>query len=193
MDTMQRFAPPHDAGFRMVPHVDDLIRTIQSLGEDGGSRHARWLSALLHHRSPDVVSAAEQSLWIIWMQAGLPVTNQLLADAVEMIESEDFATAVALLELAIEEEPTFAELHHQRGLALASLSDSAAAVDAYAEALRLNPHHFAAAVGLGHAHVELSNWRAALAAYEQAIRIHPRLPEIPEAASQLSAALGISA
>ena len=86
-------------------------------------------------------------------------------------------------------EPDYAEAHFQRGLAFATLDRNDEAAEAFREALRLNPYHFAAAASLGHACLELGDLPAAVRYYRQALRLHPRLDDVPVALREVTAAL----
>jgi tetratricopeptide (TPR) repeat protein len=159
------------------------------LGLIGDSRHCCPLVSLLGHNDPQIVAAAEDALWHVWMRAGRPRSNKLLAVAVADIRDQNFEGALRALEEIISEEPDFAEPHHQRGIVLHSLDRLDEAESAYAAALRLNPHHFAAAAALGHVCAQRGDLRGALRGYRGALHIHPQLQEIREIVPKLEAAI----
>ncbi len=159
------------------------------LGLTGSMSCCRHLAGLLGHADQAVAKAAEDALWHIWMQAGSAAARHRLAQAVEHIRAQDYKAAVAVLDALLAAEPTFAEAHHQRAIALCFLEQPEAAAEAYQQVLGLNPHHFAAALGLGHTYVERGDVRRALELYRLALQIHPGLSEIREAVEQIKTAL----
>jgi tetratricopeptide (TPR) repeat protein len=160
------------------------------LGLYGSVRDAPVLALCLQHADAEVAALAEHCLWSIWMQSGTEQGNRTLALAIDYMRDGDNRQAIALLTMLILKEPSFAEAHFQNGLALSSVGRHGEAARAYQQALRLNPHHFAAAAALGHACVELGNLSGALRYYRLALRIYPRLEELPDAVRCLEAALG---
>lgn len=156
------------------------------LGVNGGAGIAEVLATLLHHPDAGVVEIAEYGLWNIWMQRGSPAGNRRLATAVEMIRLRQFNSATGVLQSLVADEPSFAEAHHQLGLAHASLGHWIDAAAAYRDALRLNPQHFDAAAGLGHVCAEQCNPVGALHYYRRAQQIHPRLDGLADAIDTLA-------
>lgn len=171
--------------------VEDVARSaIVCLGLKGSLAHCRALAGMLRHADPGVVQLAENSLWQIWMRAGSPRGNALLARAIDLIRIDRFDEAARLLSDLSAAEPAYAEAHNQRGIALCFLDRFEEAGQAFQEALRLNGQHFAAAVSLGHTHVERGDLRGALEHYQHALQLHPQLEEIPEVVECLEAAAG---
>jgi tetratricopeptide (TPR) repeat protein len=164
-------------------------RAARCLGLTGSMSYCRHLADLLGHADQGVAKAAEDALWHIWMQAGSAAARQRLARAVGHIRAQDYQAAVAALDALLAVEPTFAEAHHQRAIALCFLGQPEAAAEAYQQTLGLNPHHFVAAVGLGHSYVERGDVRRALKLYRLALQLHPGLGEIREAVEQIETAL----
>jgi tetratricopeptide (TPR) repeat protein len=155
------------------------------IGLYGTPREAPLLALCLHHADVGVVRLAEHCLWSLWMQSGTADGNRSLARAIQAMNSGKYAEAVQTLDALLAREPDFAEAHFQCGLALTSAEEPAAAVREYRLALRLNPHHFAAAAALGHALLEQGDLRGALRFYRKALRIHPRLEDLPDAVREL--------
>lgn len=171
--------------------VEEVMHSaIVCLGLKGSLADCRALAGMLRHTDPAVVHLAENSLWQIWMRAGLPRGNALLAQAIDLIRGDRFAEAVHLLNDLSAAEPAYAEAHNQRGIALYFLDRLEEAGQAFQEALRLNRQHFAAALSLGHTHAERGDLRGALEHYRHALRLHPRLEEIPEIVERLEAVTG---
>lgn len=159
------------------------------LGLVGDSTHCPALAALLGHERDDVSSAAEQALWTIWARQGSARARELLQAASRLAEESSLDDALALIERAIGLDPHYAEAHHQRALVLHSIDQAEAATESYRAALRLNPHHFAAAAGLGHLRAAEGDLAGALRWYRTALSLHPRLEELRDMVPQIEAAL----
>jgi tetratricopeptide (TPR) repeat protein len=159
------------------------------IGIYGTPREAPLLALCLHHADTGVVRLAEHCLWSLWMQSGSEDGNRTLARAVQALSSGHYREAVLALDALLAREPGFPEAHFQRGLALSSSDQLKAAIGEYRAALRLNPHHFAAAAALGHALLEQGDPRGALRYYRKALRIHPALEDLPDAVRELELVL----
>ncbi len=169
------------------PAVEAARAAILYLGAVGSMRECPVLALYLQHDDAGLAELAEYSLWSIWMQAGTARSNRRLSEAIGDIKHGQYRLAATRLAELVGQEPSFAEAHFQRGLALALLERFDEAASAYREALRLNPYHFAAAAAWGHASVEEGQLGAALHHYRQALRVHPRLPALPGAVRALEA------
>ncbi len=165
------------------------IAAATCVGFIGSEKHSCYLVPLLGHANASVVHAAESGLWHLWMQAPNDAAGSDLREALERARGGDANRALALLERASQQAPDFAEPHHQRGLLLQELSQLEAARIAYADAVRLNPFHFAAMAAIGHVCVELGEYTRALLYYRKALDIHPNLSDLLEIVPQLESAI----
>lgn len=169
----------------------DAVRAaVLYLGLNGTPAEAPVLATLLHHTDAEVVDLAEYGLWRIWIQGGSPPENRRLAAAISLAHAGQQEAALRALDAMLSEDPRLAEAHFQRGLVLVALGRLVEADGAYRQALKLNPHHFAAAAALGHVCVEQYNPVGALYYYRRALQIHPRLDGIVDAVRSLEQRLG---
>ena len=159
------------------------------LGMTGDMRHCEPLVLALGHASEQVAIAAENALWSLWMRGGSDEACARLHDAVERLRQDAVEAALALLDELICSEESFAEVHHQRAIALHSLERLDEAEVAYRRAVALNPHHFSAIAGLGHICAQRGQCSAALGHYRRALGIHPRMAEIRDIVPELEAAV----
>jgi tetratricopeptide (TPR) repeat protein len=164
-----------------LPAAPVVRAAVVYIGLYGTIRESPLLVLCLQHSDEGVSRLAEQCLWGIWMKSGTERGNRNLAAGMECIRRGDYHAAEAALGALVASEPTFAEAHFQLGVTLSMLDRPAEAAEAYREALRLNPYHFAAASALGHACVELGDTTNALQYYRRALRIHPRLDDVVDA------------
>lgn len=182
--------PPERLVALLASPLTSVVRAAaRCLGLVGSMCHCQPLVALLRHSDEQVVGAAEDALWSIWLRAGSEAANEQLAVAVEHIRNGRLEAALSVLDELWHSAGSFAEVHHQRGLVLHWLERYEQARAAYQRAVELNPCHFAALAGLGHICVEQDDFASALRYYRQALAIHPRLAEIEQIVPQLEAAL----
>jgi len=182
--------PPPRLVELLVSPVPAVVKTAAiCLGLTGSMQDCHQLVSLLGHADEHVASAAEDALWNIWMRAGSERANAALRAAGEPLREGDSETALGRLKELTAEEDSFAEAHHQQAIALHALERYEQAEASYQRALTLNPHHFAAAAGLGHICVQRGDYAGALRYYHRALHIHPRLTEIREIVPQLEAAV----
>jgi tetratricopeptide (TPR) repeat protein len=159
------------------------------LGLTGSMGHCDQLVSLLRHDDEQVVAAAEDALWSIWMRAGTEDATAQLRGAIQRLQEDDAESALRVLHDLITADSSLAEAHHQRAIALHALERYDEAEAAYQTTVALNPSHFAAVAGLGHICVQRGDYAGALRHYRRALKIHPRLAEIREIVPQLEAAI----
>ena len=188
---LQSHCPAEGLVTLLTSRSDDIMRAaIVTLGLKGSLEHCSLLAHLLEHESREIVQLAEDSLWRIWLCSGTNEGNAKLAHAIGLIQAGSFQRAVGVLEGLITEEPEFAEAHNQLGIALCLLERLDEAAGAFGRVLRYNPHHFGAAVSLGHTYAQRGQLRLALHHYRHALTIHPRLENIMETVERLADVVG---
>lgn len=175
----------------LLGHVDpDVARAAAiALGLIGQFADTPHLAEALHHDDYFVVSMAEKALWSVWMRSSTPECSGLLREAIEATQRCDYGAAERLLDRILILDADFAEAVNQRAVMLFLTGRYESSTMACHRALALNPHHFGAAAGLGHNHLQRGQHRAAMAAYRRALRIHPRMEGVRQALRQAREAL----
>jgi tetratricopeptide (TPR) repeat protein len=165
----------------------EIVRAaVIALGVNGTMQNTADLVPLLAGPGDDsLVELVEDTLFSIWMRAGSPNANHLLADAVQFIHEDKFGEADLILRELVLIEPDFAEPHHQRGIVLTLQEHFDIASRAFESALKWNPYHFSAAANLGHALVQREDYVAAIRAYERALGIHPNMRDVAAAVESI--------
>ena len=143
-----------------------------ALGLVGTPAAAPVLAAALHDADFLVRRFAADSLWELWFGAGTAEQNERLRAAAR--EPNPVKARIELDDL-IRDAPAFAEAHNQRAIWFFKRGEFARAVEDCETVLKLNPHHFGAAAGLGQCLLKLNRPRAALRAFRQALAINPDL------------------
>jgi tetratricopeptide (TPR) repeat protein len=142
------------------------------LGLTGTPASVPAAAAALHDADFLVRRFAADSLWELWFRSGTDEQNERLREATR---EPDPIRARAELDDLIREAPSFAEVHNQRAIWFFKRGEFARAIEDCETVLRLNPHHFGAAAGMGQCYLKLNRPRPALRAFRQALAINPDL------------------
>lgn len=173
---------------RLLTFADRRTRRAAALalGLIGTMASNAAVAAALHDHDPLVRRLAADALWELWFRGGTVEQNQRLRRALRHGRKPE---ARQLLDALIREAPQFAEAYNQRAIWYYQNGEYARAVEDCEQVLRLNPHHYAAATGLGQCLLKLGRPRAALHAFRTALSINPDLDHIQEIVVQLEEAL----
>src|SRR5262249_31173888 len=152
--TLQRLLNSTDARTRRA--------AVLALGFVGTIDSNPAVAAMLHDDDPLARRFAVDALWELWFRGGTVEQNQRLRHAAD---DPDPAKARADLDKLIGAAPEYAEAYNQRAIWFFKRGEFARAVDDCNIVLRLNPHHFGAAAGLGQCYLKLGKTRAALRAF----------------------------
>lgn len=125
-------------------------------------------------------------IWATWMESGSATVDLLMQRTLEALEAEDTGTAHELLDRVILLKPDYPEAYHRRaGLFLMEENYPEAFRDLN-EALKLEPRHFGAWLGMGVILESLGGEKEALSSYREALAIYPLMPQARFAADRLA-------
>jgi tetratricopeptide (TPR) repeat protein len=174
---------------RLTAAADTETRTaaVVALGVLGSMSSNGALAARLHDDEPAVRRSAADALWAVWFR-GAADADRLELD--RLVRLPELGEALRGLDALVARAPEFAEAVNQRAIVRFRRGEFAASARDCERVLRLNPHHFGAASGLGQCLVRLDRPRAALEAFRNALRIYPDLDGVSEAVRVLEASLG---
>ncbi len=144
----------------------------RAVGLTGTPASVPATATALHDDDPLVRHFATDAIWELWFRAGTDEQNRRLQEAAG---EPDAAKARTELENLLREAPDYAEVHNQRAIWFFKRGEFTRAVEDCETVLRLNPHHFGAAAGMGQCLLKLNRPRAALRAFRQALEINPHL------------------
>lgn len=174
---------------RLVNHPD--VRTRQAvalaLGLTGTMGCNAALASLLKDEDPLVQRFSHDAMWEVWLRGNSPDASRNLREALQL---PDFSQSLAALDDLIDGSPEYAEAYNQRAILYYRRGEYARSIKDCEEVLRLNPHHFGAAAGIGQCYLRLKRPRSALRAFRLALDLYPGLDTVQEAVQALSAALG---
>ena len=128
-----------------------------------------------------------EALWYAPPETGVGL---LFDRAVAAMNDREPAVALVLLGHLQGLAPSYAEGWVLAGHAHSAVGDSGAAARAYAEAVRLEPRHYAALGRLGDLALEAGDKPGALARYREALLLNPHLSEIRARAESLRDEIG---
>jgi len=173
---------------RLLRSTDARTRraAVLALGLIGTIEVNPAVAAVLHDDDPLVQRFAADALWELWFRGGTADENRRLQ---EVVHERDSDRARAALDELIREAPHFAEAYNQRAISFFKRGEFSRAVEDCETTLRLNPHHFGAAAGLGQCFLKLGKPRAALRAFRTALEINPGLEQLRDTIRSLEEAL----
>lgn len=137
--------------------------------------------------APDAASSAalEARIWRIWAESGSATVDILLERSQAAEATGDLQLARSLLDQAVQILPDYAEAYNRRAVLAFNVDDRAAAIADIEDALRREPRHFGALVGLGTIYESMNQPRAALEAYKMALEIAPFLEQAKQGVARL--------
>ncbi|GGF23243.1 hypothetical protein GCM10011611_31690 [Aliidongia dinghuensis] len=132
------------------------------------------------HRTTSPVEAdrLDRLIWQRWGSAGNRAARRLLGDASKSLAVGDEATALALLDQAILEDPDFPEAWNRRATILFMLGRHDRSIADIERVLVLEPRHYGALAGLGQILLQAEAWGEALLVFEAALAINPHLESV---------------
>ena len=174
-----------------APDADTRQAAVLALGLMGTIKTSPTVASCLHDDDESVRKIATESLWAIWQRGDSTENNQELQRLIRMTAKGDDAVAIlAGFDALLKKAPRFAEAYNQRAIVHFKRGDYAQAIRDCEKAMRLNPHHFGAASGMGQCFMKQKKLRAALRIYRRANRINPNLHNIRETILSLERMLG---
>ena len=136
------------------------------------------LGRLLKDRDRSVRLIAENSLKLLWSREGSEEQRQELHTVMRLVADQRFGEAVNQANILLDEYPFYVEARNQRAIALFAWKQFEASIEDSRVVLELNPYHFGAAIGMGHAFFQLRNKPEALECFHRALAINPNLETI---------------
>lgn len=149
-----------------------------ALGLIGDIRSNAVLGPLLRSRDRKLRLVVDDALRAISAREGTATQRQQLERIVRCNECSNFERSIELASQLIESTGGSSEAYHQRSLAFFQVDAIELSIDDCRQALRLNPYHYSAMVGLGHCHLELGDLLESLFWFRQALDVYPDLEAV---------------
>jgi tetratricopeptide (TPR) repeat protein len=123
--------------------------------------------------SEEEAGQIEEEVWGAWMFSGSPTVDMLMVRAQDAIEGDDLDRARDMYDRAILIKPDYSEAWYRRALLFFNDGKYDEAIADLEGALRGEPRHFGAWIGLGAIFESIERPEAALRAYRKALAVHP--------------------
>ena len=169
----------------MSGRVDVRRSAALALGFLGDQESDAVFSRMLRDEDRTVRMIAENGMRSIWARAGSDANRQMLRTVMRLILAKQYEEAIAKATELIEHAPKFAEAWNQRAIAHFALRQYRFAIEDGTRALKLNRRHYAAAIGVGHAHLFLGNITRTIEFFQLALDINPNLISVRDNLSKL--------
>jgi len=159
-------------------NVVERRAALMALGLTGSFECNRVFAKALADEDRGVRMLAEDSIHEIWARAGNARQQHQLLQVKRWNQGGHFEKAAEFTTEMCHVAPEFAEAWNQLGIAQFFLEQLEESIQSCWRALAVNPFHFEAALGMGHAYLELDEPLSALEFYQQAIELNPNLESI---------------
>ncbi len=165
---------------RLAEHAEPPVRraAVLALGFVGDYSANQCLGRRLRDEDRTVRLLAETAIREVWLRDGDEHQRHELRVIVRLNTAQRYEEACQRATALLKTAATFAEVWNQRAVAHFALGRYAESIGDCHQALELNPYHFPAATGMGHAYLRLDNPLAALECYRRALRLNPDLEAV---------------
>lgn len=136
-------------------------------------------------KSPDEAKGIANLIQRRWARSGSDTADLLMSRAQQALKQREFPLAIELLDRVIALEPDWAEGWNQRANALFLIGDPIRSMIDIGEALKREPRHYGAMMGLGSILRQQGDDKRAMVAYRRALAVYPQLEAVKEAVEAL--------
>jgi Flp pilus assembly protein TadD len=130
-------------------------------------------------------TAAEDSIWSLWMTHGNAKAERALALATDDIAANRYDIAETRLTKLLRSCPDYAEAWNKRATLYYMLGRDDECIADIHQALQLEPRHFGALAGFGEICLTHGDKEAALIGFYAALRLNPHLNEVRKACHRI--------
>lgn len=171
-----------------VPHSDstDNPATPAPTPRNPAATLDRLFERLAAAKTPEEAKGVANLIQRRWARSGSDTADLLMSRAQEAMRAKELDLAIELLDRIISLEPNWAEGWNQRANALFLVGDSIRSMLDIGEALKREPRHYGAMMGLGTILRQQGDDKRALVAYRRALEIYPLFDAIKDAVDSLT-------
>lgn len=184
--TAGRYTPGTLQRLAEYPQAPVRRAAVLALGFLGDYSVNQSLGRRLRDDDRTVRLLAETAIREVWLRDGNEQQRHQLRVIVRLNTAQRYQEACQQATALLETATTFAEVWNQRAVAHFALGRYPESIRDCHEALELNPYHFPAATGMGHAYVRMDNPVAALECFHRALRLNPDLEAVRVQVARLS-------
>jgi len=142
---------------------------------DFGANHV--MGRALHDDDRTVRMLADNGIRNVWKRSGSASDQEDLEAIIQLNVAKQFEQAGRRASALVKRAPWLAEAWNQRAIAHFAMGSYMQSIRDCHQTLELNPYHFAAASGMGHAYLQLNNHVSALECFRRALRLNPDLEQ----------------
>jgi tetratricopeptide (TPR) repeat protein len=154
--------------------ASSTVAATPAAADQTDKRLPELFSQLKQASSPEAASAVEAKIWDIWIEAGDPVIDKMMAEGSMAMTAADFQTALDLFSAIIEKKPKFAEGWNKRATLYYVVGEYEKSLADINHVLELEPRHIGALSGLGLVNIQLGHDEAAADAFQRVLDIDPQ-------------------
>jgi len=166
-------------------HVESRRAAVLALTFLGDYESNDVFGHLLYDADQTVRLLAEIGIKNLWPRDGDDRQRSLLRTIMRLNANDQYREALEKANALLDEYPEYAEAWNQRAIANFGLKLFDDAIDDATAALNLNPFHFGAAAGMGHAYLQQKEWAAAVDCFHLAMEINPNLKSLNETIAKI--------
>lgn len=140
-------------------------------------------------KSSDSAETAEmvaEAIEKLWLQSGSDTVDLLMSRSIDLVNAEDYDTALKILDSVVSIAPNYAEGWSQRATVHFLQRDYGNSLQDLRHVLALEPRHFKAINGLGLIMQEIGEKERALKAFRKALEVNPWLEDAKQAVLELT-------
>lgn len=147
----------------------------------------RLFERLSAAKTPEEAKGIASLIQRRWARSGSDTADLLMTRAQTALRDKQIELAIELLDRVISLEPDWAEGWNQRANALFIAGDPIRSMLDIGEALKREPRHYGAMMGLGTILRQQGDEKHAMVAYRRALTIYPQMEAIKDAVQSLAA------
>jgi tetratricopeptide (TPR) repeat protein len=135
---------------------------------------------------PDDAQRIAATIERVWLRSESDTANLLMQRATVSMQARQYPLALSLLDKLVAVEPDWAEAWNQRATTRFLTGDMDGAMADIERAIKLEPRHFGALVGMGMILQRAGLEKSALEIFKKAIEIYPLAPDIQKLVEKLT-------
>jgi tetratricopeptide (TPR) repeat protein len=136
-------------------------------------------------KTPEEAKGVANLIQRRWARSNSPTADLLMTRAQTAMKGKQLDLAIELLDRVISLEPDWAEAWNQRANALFLAGDPIRSMLDIGEALKREPRHYGAMMGLGTILRQQGDDKRAMVAYRRALEVYPQLEAVRSAVDSL--------
>lgn len=145
----------------------------------------RLFERLAAAKTPEEAKGIASLIQRRWARSNSPTADLLMTRAQTAMKGKQLELAIELLDRVISLEPDWAEGWNQRANALFIAGDPIRSMLDIGEALKREPRHYGAMMGLGTILRQQGDDKRAMVAYRRALEVYPQLEAVKSAVDSL--------